>query len=132
MCILRNLATNGLSVDFSDLQGDGPGAWHRAVVDRVDGAYFRGCAYTEDLFGNIEVGTSKIALHHFIAEVFQNLNNAPLRDAFKSSSRQWRRNDFAVAYNEQVFTGALAHKTFVVQLDGFVVTGPQRFNLCKR
>ena len=132
MGILGNLATNSLSVDFSDLQGDGPRAWHRAVVDRVNGAYFSRCTHAEDLFGNIEVGTSKVALHHFIAEVFQNLDDAPLRDAFQCTSLQWRRNDFAVAHNEQVFTGALAHKTFVVQQDGFVVTSPQRFNFCQR
>src|SRR5215208_6013539 len=118
-------AADRVQVGLLELEGHGAHA-DLDIVHAPHGRHLgRGAAH-EDLVGEPEVGPDEVALLDDVAEVAGDVDDGLPRDAGEDRHRDRRREDLAVADDEDVLTGAVRDEALCREEDGLVVAGAVR------
>src|SRR5580692_9909594 len=130
--VLVDLAPDRGEVHLLDLLGDAarvPGP-DGTVVDGTDRHHLGRGPREEGLVGQVEVSADDGLVTDLVAEIAGDRLDGVLRDAVERAGiRCRRREENAVAHDEDVLAGALAHVTVGGEQDGLVVAGVERLHL---
>src|SRR5207302_539640 len=122
--ILLQVATDGSVEDLLDLLRERPGVSDDAVVDLAHGCYLGRRPAHEHLVGGVQVRSDELGLMDADPEVARDLDHGVARDPDERPGRQRRRDDLAVADDEDVLAARLCIETLTGESNGLRPISP--------